>query len=115
MLQRNLNTVNAENESSSSNEALDPRVLSSVMISVKMSQVSEEANLNQDPHARLLDLMHSDGVKALMDAALLLSQRQGIESHVALQQIVMSLKEIDELWTKVLLKEGLSHLSSQYH
>lgn len=115
MLQVNLTSVNSENDSSSRQETLDPRVLSSVMISVKMSQMQEPENSGQDPHARLLELMHSDGVKALMDAALLHSQRVGVAPHAALQQIVTSLKEIDDLWTKVLLKEGLNHLSSQYH
>lgn len=115
MLQKNLASFSEENHEMSSPDSLDPRVLSSVMISVKMSQVQEDPNTNQDPHARLLELMHSDAVKALMDAALLLSQRQGVVPHLALQQIVTNLKEIDELWTKVLLKEGLNHLSSQYH
>ena len=115
MLQRNTIPVEGDGHNISSEEELDPRVLSSVMISVKMSQIAADPNASADPHTRLLELMQSDGIKALMSAAMLHAQRSGIAPHIALQQIVLSLKEIDDLWTKVLLKEGLAVLSAQYH
>jgi hypothetical protein len=113
-LQRNvMAAVEAEDENS---ETLDPRVLSSVLISLKLSQSQEEPSAQrEDPHDRLLELMHSSPVKALLDTAALFAQRQGLPPHEALQQIMRSLQEIDKLWNTVLMKEGLARLSSQYH
>lgn len=102
-------------EEKTSEETLDPRVLSSVLISLKLSQTQEEAPPVDDPHSRLLELMHSSPVKALLDTATLFARREGMEPHVALQQMVSHMQEIDKLWNLVLMKEGLSRLSSQYH
>jgi hypothetical protein len=116
LLQRELSS---ESESpspsaSSSSAPLDPRVLSSVLISVKLAQANEESS-GGDPHARLLELMHSSPIRALLDSAQLFAQREGIAAQDGLQQLVLSLQEIDRLWNKVLIKEGLNRLSSQYH
>jgi hypothetical protein len=104
-------------ETEDSNATLDPRVLSSVLISLKLAQSQEEQSPSrgEDPHSRLLELMHSTPVKALLDTATLFAQRQGMAPHEALQQILGSLQEIDKLWNMVLMKEGLARLSSQYH
>jgi hypothetical protein len=107
--------ISSESEpSSTANGPLDPRVLSSVLISVKLAQANEES-IGGDPHARLLELMHSSPIRALLDSALLFAQREGITAQDGLQQLVLSLQEIDGLWNKVLIKEGLNRLSSQYH
>ncbi len=113
-LQRNVMAAEADTESENS-ETLDPRVLSSVLISLKLSQTQDDAVPVEDPHSRLLELMHSGPVKALLDTAALFARRQGIPAHEALQQIVSQMQEIDKLWNLVLMKEGLSRLSSQYH
>ena len=113
-LQRTVMTEEADAEDSS--ETLDPRVLSSVLISLKLAQSQDEPIPNRvDPHSRLLELMHSSPVKAFLDTAALFAQRQGLGPHEALQQILSSLQEIDKLWNIVLMKEGLARLSSQYH
>ena len=113
-LMQNLMTVETDEEEGS--ETLDPRVLSSVLISLKLAQAQEEQNAGrEDPHSRLLELMHSGPVKALLDTAALFAQRQGLAPHEALQQILESLQEIDKLWNMVLMKEGLARLSSQFH
>ena len=52
-------------------ESLDPRVLSSVLVSVKLAQIQQEEGAPADPHSRLLELMHSRPVRALLDAACL--------------------------------------------
>ncbi len=113
MLQRKVLTI-TEEESPVAEEALDPRVLSSVLVSTKLSRSFDDSNSN-DPHARLLELMHSLPIKALLQAAQNFSAQSGIPAQDGLQQIVMNLQEIDALWSRVLLKEGLAHLSSQYH
>jgi len=114
-LQRTVMAVDAEDENEGG-DTLDPRVLSSVLISLKLAQTQEEqAPSREDPHSRLLELMHSSPVKALLDTAALFAQRQGLAPHEALQQILASLQEIDKLWNTVLMKEGLARLSSQYH
>lgn len=113
VLQRNMMTT----ESSAplrEEESLDPRVLSSVLVNVKMAPASPE-EAGKDPHARLLELTHSSPVSALLDAAAVFAKRQGIAPNEALQQIITNLQEIDRLWSQVLLKEGLARLSSQYH
>ena len=110
--QRNLMTAEAEK----TEESLDPRVLSSVLVNVKLAQSQEDPSLKEkDPHARLLELMHSSPVSALLDSASVFAKRQGLSPAEALQQIVMCLQDVDKLWTQVLLKEGLARLSSQYH
>src|SRR3989338_1230184 len=97
MLQRNVTDVEADESENCS--TLDPRVLSSVLISLKLAQSQEEPGpSNEDPHSRLLELMHSEPVKALLDTAALFAQRQGLAPHEALQQILRSLQEIDKLW-----------------
>jgi hypothetical protein len=115
MLERKFAAVAAEEEAEkTNNESLDPRVLSSVLVSVKMAQ-SQDEGCTKDPHARLLELMHSSPVRALLDSAVLFAQREGLPPHEGLQQMVLNLQEIDRLWNKVLIKEGLARLSSQYH
>jgi hypothetical protein len=105
--------VEAEDELS---EILDPRVLSSVLISLKMARIQGDlTDSGADSQGRLLELMHSKPVRALLDTASLLSERQGMAPHEALQQIISTLQEIDALWEKELLKRGLDSLSSQYH
>jgi hypothetical protein len=113
--QRNVMAVEANDDSEEA--TLDPRVLSSVLISLKLAQTQDDASPSrgEDPHTRLLELMHSTPVKALLDTATLFAQRQGVAPHEALQQILGSLQEIDKLWNMVLMKEGLARLSSQYH
>lgn len=114
--QRTVMAVAADEDAErESNENLDPRVLSSVLISLKLAQQEEQAPKGEDPHSRLLELMHSSPVRALLDTAALFAQRQGLAPHEALQQILASLQEIDKLWNTVLMKEGLARLSSQYH
>jgi hypothetical protein len=112
VLQRNVMAAETETPPT---ENLDPRVLSSVLVNVKLAPASEDSGKDKDPHARLLELMHSSPVGALLDAASLFAKRKGLAPHEALQQIVMNMQEIDKLWTQVLLKEGLARLSSQYH
>jgi hypothetical protein len=85
------------------------------MISLKLQQSEENPVRVDDAHSRLLELMHSSPVKALLDTAALFAQRQSLAPHEALQQILGSLQEIDKLWNMVLMKEGLARLSSQYH
>ena len=111
----NLNpSSGSAHEESHAGESLDPRALSSVLISVKMIQSQEDSN-QADPHSRLLELMHSRGIKALLDAATILGRRENIPPHEALQQVILNLQEIDRLWNQVLMKEGLERLSSQFH
>lgn len=95
-------------------EPLDPRVLSSVLVSVKMAQFQEESS-HRDPQERLLELMHSPAVRALLDAAQAYGQRRGVTALEGLQEIVTNFQQIDQLWNQVLMKEGLARLSSQYH
>ena len=103
-------------EEQANEETLDPRVLSSVLISLKLSQTQEDgSSVVDDPHARLLELMHSGPVQALLDTAALFARREGMAPHAALRQVVSSMQEIDRLWNLVLMKEGPSRLSSQYH
>lgn len=110
-----LRTVSAISEEEETQSAsLDPRVLSSILVSVKLSAAGDEAAA-KDPQGRLLELMHSSPVRALLDSATLLAKREGISPQDALQQIVVGLKEIDQLWNQVLLKEGLARLSNQFH
>lgn len=101
-------------EGHASADHLDPRVLSSVLVSVKMAQFSEQP-LGSDPQENLLDLMHTPEIRALLDAAQAHAERQGIPAHEGLQQIVTTLQQIDRLWNHVLLKEGLARLNSGYH
>lgn len=95
-------------------DPLDPRVLSSVLVSVKMAQFKEEHSL-RDPQDRLLELMHSPAVRALLDSAQIHARREAISPIDGLQQVITTLHEIDRLWNEVLLKEGLARLSAQYH
>ncbi|MGZ3693117.1 MAG: hypothetical protein ACXWQO_02780 [Bdellovibrionota bacterium] len=104
-----------ENEQGAQEETLDPRVLSSVLVNVKLAQTSQDESNPQDPHTRLLELTHSSPISALLDSAAIFAKRQNIAPHEALQQIIVNLQEIDKLWNQVLLKEGLARLSSQYH
>ncbi|RYZ94870.1 MAG: hypothetical protein EOP11_25780, partial [Proteobacteria bacterium] len=53
----------SERPSSSSSESLDPRVLSSVLVSVKMAQF-EAPPVTGDTQARMLELMHSPEMRA---------------------------------------------------
>jgi hypothetical protein len=114
MFEPKLAAVAPEKEQTANQDSLDPRALSSVLISVKMIQSQEEPSY-KDPHERLLELMHATPVRALLDSASILAGRQGIPAHEALKQVILHLQEIDKLWNQVLIKEGLARLSSQFH
>lgn len=92
---------------------LDPRVLSSLIVRLKADY--EPAPAPRDSHARLAELMRSPSVAALLDAAGRLAHRQQLQPEAALRQILLDLKEMDELWSHVLLKEGVARLTSQFH
>ncbi|NUM88847.1 MAG: hypothetical protein HUU37_06565 [Bdellovibrionales bacterium] len=94
-------------------DALDPRVLSSWIVRLKAER--EPTPPARDSHARLAELMRSPSVAALLDAAQNLAERQQVQAEAALRQILLDLKEMDELWSHVLLKEGIARLTSQYH
>ena len=110
-LQRFENT----NPSEEKNASLDPRVLSSVIVALKLEPMVEDNSGNRDPHEYLLELIHTPQVKALLDAAQIFSERQGTLPQEGLQQILGTLKELDSLWNKILIKEGVARLSSQFH
>ena len=93
---------------------LDPRVLSSVILSLKMPEENKSAT-SVDAHERLYELMHSPAVRSILEAACKHSKEQGIDAVESLHQIVGAFLEMNKLWDQVLLKEGLAHLSSQYH
>ena len=106
--------VTVEVEAEEIQETIDARVFSSVLVSTKIQQ-PEESWYTKDPHARLVELMKSAPINALLQASESLATKANITHQEALQQIIMSFKEVDYLWSQVLLKEGLAHLSSQYH
>lgn len=92
---------------------LNSRMLSSVIISTKLSR--EDSAQGKDPQERLLEIMHSAPISALLEAARLLSQRESLSAEESLRQIVINFRNIDQLWNQVLLQEGITRLSSQYH
>lgn len=95
-------------------DTVDPKVLSSVIISTKLVDPDEESS-TIDPHARLLELTHSESIKIILKAASEYAKNHSIPIEEALKQLVMHFREIDRLWDKVLLAEGLNRLSSQFH
>ena len=102
--------ASSREEADGAGESLDPRVLSSVLVSVKMAKPDPE-RATEDPQERLLRLMHSPEIRALLDAALLYARRDRLPPYEGLTRLVTSLQEIDRLWTDVLLKEGLARLN----
>lgn len=106
-----LQTVTPEREKK---ETLDPRVLSSLIVRLKAERDPLPAG-NRDSHARLAELMRSSSVASLLSAAGELAERQQVQPEAALRQILLDLKEMDELWNQVLLQEGVARLTSQYH
>ncbi|MCO5142377.1 MAG: hypothetical protein M9962_04720 [Oligoflexia bacterium] len=95
-------------------EPVDPKVLSSVIISTKLAEPDEDA-LSMDPHARLLELTHSESIKLLLDTASVYSKNNSLSIEDSLKQLISNFREIDKLWDRVLLAEGLNRLSSQFH
>ena len=108
----NLQRVAVEAEENKSNH-LDQKIFSSVLISTKLQ--TEDVNRHGDPHARLVELMNGSAVQALLQAAEIFADKTGLHGQEALQQMILNFKEIDYLWERVLLKEGLARLSSQLH
>ena len=100
-------------DSSEDLSELNSRMLSSVIISTKLNR--EDSAPGKDPHERLLEIMHSAPISALLDAARSLSQKESLSPEESLRQIVVSFRNIDLLWNQVLLQEGITRLSSQYH
>jgi hypothetical protein len=115
-LQKTLLSFETETPKISEPSALDPRALSSVLVSLKMGPYSSEEGVSaSDPQKKLLDCIHSPAIGALLDAAQRFAQERAIPSEEALRQIVLSLQEADRLWSQVLVREGMQRLSSQYH
>ena len=99
-------------EEASAGESLDPRVLSSVLVSVKMAARQQPAPApGADPQERLLKLMHSPEIRALLDAGQIYVRRERIPAYEGLTRLVTTLQAIDQLWTDLLLKEGLARLN----
>lgn len=94
--------------------ALNARALSSILVDLKV-QKSEYRVSPQDAHGRLLDLLQSPAVSALLRAANDLAKQQGIQPEEALKSMLQNLRELDDLWGTVLMREGLARLSTQFH
>jgi len=92
---------------------LDARMLSSLIIKLKVEQAATAAPT--DAHARLSELTRSASIKALLGAATTLANELGIPGESALRHIVSDVLELNNLWNQVLLKEGVARLTSQYH
>lgn len=104
----------AELKSATTPAALDPKILSSILVSTKIA-LEEAAESVKDPHAELVRLMESPAIGALLQSAAIFAAQSGVSGSEALRQIVVSLKQLDQLWGNVLLREGLARLSSQFH
>ncbi len=108
-----LKLAEAPEESASQTQiALDARVLSSLLIKLK---VEDKNNSPQDAHARLAELTRSQSIGCLLKAAGDYSEQEKIPPETALRQIVADIFELDTLWNQVLLQEGVARLTSQYH
>ncbi len=113
-LQRTVTAVDVEKNAETKNESvLDSRMLSSVIVTSKLHQ--EDPAQGMDPHERLLQLMQSTAVTTLLETAQKFAQREGLPVEESLRQIVTCFRDIDQLWNQVLVKEGVSKLTSQYH
>jgi hypothetical protein len=112
-VQRTVMQVETEQKNPSEPKTLDPRVLSSVIIASKIQQ--DDPTQGKDPHERLAELMHSGPINALLSAAESFAQSAGLSPEDGLRQIVSCFRDVDQLWSQVLIKEGLARLSSQYH
>lgn len=93
--------------------ALDARVLSSLLIKLSIEKSAPEAP--RDAHTRLAELTRSPAIQAVLDAASSLAEKQGIPGEAALRHMVSDILEMNDLWKHVLLKEGVTRLTSQYH
>jgi hypothetical protein len=94
--------------------SLNAQSLSSILVSLKV-HAEESKTPSTDAHGRLVELLQSPSVKALLMAANSMSREQAMTPEDALRSIVVSIKEIDTLWSHVLMKEGLARLTTQLH
>jgi len=106
--------VDVATENASASTSLDPREFASILVSAKINFESITP-ATENIHGRLVEIMNSAAVNAIMEASEDLANKTGITRHQALHQIILSFKELDHLWNQVLLKEGFARLSSQYH
>ena len=108
----NLKLAEAPAESGEAVGLLDARILSSLLIKLK---VEETKPIPRDAHVRLAELTRSPSIQTLLSAASELAAEQNVPGETALRQIVSDILELDSLWNQVLLKEGVARLTSQYH
>lgn len=94
---------------------LNAQSLSSILVGLKVHGFEQSNSFSADPHARLVELLQSPSVGVILKSAHDLAERQGMHAEDALKLLVTTLKELDQLWSQVLLKEGLSRLSTQFH
>ena len=82
------------------------RIFCSTLVQSKIKGTSREVL-----EARLNDLMKSPELVAILQAARNLSQDLGTSEAEAMQGILNSLREVDEIWDQLLLSEGLDALN----
>lgn len=106
-----LNNSNPAGETS----VLNAQSLSSIIVSLKVNSDDSLMVKTNDAYGRLVEILQSPQVSILLRAAQELAKQQGLQPEEALRSTVKCLKDLDQLWSQVLLKEGLARLSTQFH
>ena len=81
------------------------QIFSSMLVTSKI-----DSNADCSVTERISQLLESPPVAAILNAAEKLSCEKDIPLTKSMEQIIGSLRELDELWTQVLFREGLNHL-----
>ncbi len=95
-------TINEDTNSTHANR----QIFSSMLVTSKI-----DSNVDCSVTDRISQLLESPQVNAILSAAEKLSREKDIPLAKSMEQIIGSLRELDELWTQVLFREGLNHLS----
>ena len=106
--------LQAQDAETNSAPTLDAQGLSSIIVALKFKQQNNQQN-SDELHTRLLEALQSPGIKALLRAVEEAARAQGVGAEECLTGIVKSLQEVDQLWSQILMKEGLARLSTQFH
>lgn len=97
-------------------QELQPKVLSSLMVSLKLQEKQGSLPYSRnEPQAKLMKLLQSPSVQAILEAAGIFSRNSGQSPEEALKQILTTLKDIDRTWEQILVTEGVARLSTPSH
>lgn len=102
---------NSDNIRSSMNNLDHSKIIHTAFVSLRAEE-SSGAGTPRVSTGTIESVMETPAFKAIVQASLDLSQGQGLSELEAAKQVIQTIRDLDQIWQSLLIKEGLKNLGS---